>query len=99
MDGYPFPLYADTCLHVLEECAEYASDEYLIQLVKLQHIAEEINQALPRSDLESPHRSAAQIALCIRNLQSKLESFRSRLPNHLQQNRKCHLELQIISTY
>ncbi|MCJ1437433.1 hypothetical protein MMC27_006820 [Xylographa pallens] len=93
MDDYPFPLYADTCLNVLEESAEYPSDEYLIQLVRLQHIAEEISQALPRYDLELPHRSASQIALCIRTLQAKLEGFRSNLPTHLQQDRNVLIVL------
>ncbi|MCJ1382984.1 hypothetical protein MMC17_006097 [Xylographa soralifera] len=86
MDAYPFPLYAKTCLNVLEENAQHPSDEYLIQLVRLQNIAEEISRALPRSDLESPHSSTASIALCIRNLQVKLETFRNMLPIHLQQN-------------
>ncbi|MCJ1389948.1 hypothetical protein MMC18_002806 [Xylographa bjoerkii] len=86
MDDCPFPCYAEACMNVLEESAQYPSDEYLIQLVRLQHIAEEINQALPRSDLESPHSPTAPIALYIRTLQTKLEMFRSRLPIHLQQN-------------
>lgn len=80
--------FTESCLQVLEEAAEYQSDQYLIQLVKMQSIAEEINQALPRHNKDFSSGSSAPIALCMRTLQAKLDSFRMKLPIHLQQNRK-----------
>lgn len=78
----------ESCLRSLEQNPEYLSDEHLIQLVKLQFVAEEINQALPRHRQDFSSGSAAPIQLCIKTLQSKLDSFRMKLPLHLQQNRK-----------
>lgn len=80
--------YAENCIYVLEKSSECPSDEHLIQLVRLQKIAQEINEALPRYSDEFTSGSSAPISMCMRTLQSKLESFRAKLPLHLQQNRK-----------
>jgi hypothetical protein len=80
--------FTEACLQVLEKTAEYNSDQYVIQLVKMQSIAEEINQALPRHSQDFSSGSSAPVALCLRTLQEKLDSFRMKLPIHLQQNRK-----------
>jgi hypothetical protein len=80
--------YSEKCSQFLEESAEYPSDAHLIQLVRLQNIAQEINEALPRYEDDFSSGPSAPILMCIRTLQSKLESFRTKLPLHLQQNRK-----------
>jgi hypothetical protein len=84
---------SEKCLRSLEQNPEYLSDEYLIQLVKLQTFTEEINQALPRHKQDFSISSAAPVQMCIRTLQSKLDSFRMKLPLNLQQNRKMPLFL------
>ena len=80
--------FTESCLRAIEESAEYQSDSYLVQLVKIQSIAEEINEALPRYSQDFSSASSAPVALCMRTLHSKLDSFRMKLPLHLQQNRK-----------
>jgi len=80
--------HAENCMYFLEQSAEYPSDEHLIQLMRLQNITQEINEALPRYSDDFTSGSSGPISMCMRTLQSKLESFRIKLPLHLQQNRK-----------
>lgn len=80
--------YIESCIYVLEQSAECPSDEHLIQLVRLQKMGQEINETLPRYSDEFTSGSSAPISMCMKTLQSKLESFRIKLPLHLQQNRK-----------
>jgi len=51
--------FAQGCLHSIDQNSEHLLDEYLIQLVKLESVAEEITQALPR------HREGVQDNLCL----------------------------------
>lgn len=98
MDSLHHTEYAEYCTEVIEQNAEYPSDQMLIQLVRLQNITEEISQALPHDNFESPHwtqMSSAPIALCIKTLEKKLNMFRARIPAHLQQNRKPMLTLAL----
>lgn len=88
-DPIPNSKYVEHCAYTVEASAQFPSDQYLIHLVRLQHIAEEFNQALPHDSLDSPLMSSAPISLCIRSLQEKLNMFRSSLPTRLQQNREC----------
>jgi hypothetical protein len=103
--GIESPLIKTLCLAInastnigiqmLEQAMELDSDKFLIQMVKLQSFVEEINDALPRQTQEFMHGSAAPIQMCIRTLQSKLESFRRKLPLNLQQNRKLFLSSSV----
>ena len=89
--------YVEKCLQFLQDNDEYPSDALLTQLVRLQNIAQEINEALPRYEDDFSSGPTAPISMCIRTLQSKLESFRTKLPLHLQQNRKySSLRLEIL---
>jgi hypothetical protein len=80
--------YTEQYLQVIEKNPEYRTDDFLIQLVKMQLIMEEINDALPHHHTNFTSGSAAPVASCMRTLQAKLDSFRMRLPLHLQQNRR-----------
>lgn len=79
--------FTEECLRVFELRSEHTSDQYLIQLVRLQKLAEEINQALPRYRQDVNWGPAAPIASWMKTLQAKLEHFRMKLPLDLQQNR------------
>ncbi|RDW82404.1 hypothetical protein BP6252_03516 [Coleophoma cylindrospora] len=87
MDALRFTKYADICCRSLEEHAQYPSDEILIQLIRLQHISEQVQDALPHEDqFDLTPNTAAPVALCVKILHNKLNKIQSSLPPHLQQN-------------
>jgi hypothetical protein len=77
--------YAQACVSILQQSPLYLSDQYLVQLMKLQSIAEEISSVLPRDSFAlSPLSSTA--SSYIKSLQAKLNMFEECLPIHLRTN-------------
>jgi hypothetical protein len=91
LDDFRFTQYADKCVQILERCREYESDVYLVQLVRLQRIAEEVHQSIPRYNLMGSLPVQASIVQSVKTLQMKLDQFGRNLPSHLKQNRKSLL--------
>jgi hypothetical protein len=79
--------YTENCVEIIRDFQELPSDQYLLQLMKLESITREINDTLPRERLDlSPISGNA--AVCIKNIQNKLCVFEERVPIHLRGNRK-----------
>ncbi|KAL3425507.1 tRNA processing endoribonuclease [Phlyctema vagabunda] len=86
MDAIRFSKYTEDCCQSVEEHAQYPSDQILVQLIRLQHIAEQVQDALPHDVTDISPSSAAPVALCIKILQTKLHKLQGLLPIHLQHN-------------
>lgn len=73
--------YVDGCCHVLQEALEYPSDEFLVQLVRVQqltqHICSAMNADVPYEPGQIP------LAMMVHSLQAQLDSFQRNLPPHL----------------
>jgi hypothetical protein len=70
---------------------EYESDVYLVELVRLQQIAEKITQTLPYDAPQSFWTSKPPIGLLVKAFQTELQFFKSGLPQKLHQDRKLTL--------
>lgn len=77
--------YLDTCCSVLEAKMEYDSDVDLVQLVRIQKLAQSIAVTWDANtpSLPSTHLPPTMI---IQAFQEQLDSFRANLPPHLQEN-------------
>lgn len=87
MEPLRYVKYTENCLEILRDVQEYPSDLYLVQLMKLQVITREINDALPRDSMGIALISGST-SLYIKNLQTKLNVFQERVPISLRENRK-----------
>ena len=88
MPSKRYTKYAEHCVNVLEEQAQYPSDQHLVQLMQLQLIADEISQTLPHDQMDGAMASPTPMSFVIKTLQTKLNIFRNKLPSYLQNNRK-----------
>lgn len=77
--------YLDTCCSVLEAKMEYDSDVDLVQLVRIQKLAQSIAVTWDANtpSLPSTHLPPTMI---IQAFQEQLDSFRANLPPNLQEN-------------
>lgn len=77
--------YLDTCCNVLEAKMEYDSDVDLVQLVRIQKLAQSIAVTW---DVNSPSLPSTHLppTMIIQAFQEQLDSFRANLPPHLQEN-------------
>lgn len=82
--------YLDTCCSVLEANMEYESDLALVQMVKIQKLAQSIAVTWDGSSpsLPSTHLPPTMI---VQAFQQQIDSFRANLPPHLQENCKCFM--------
>lgn len=84
--------YTENCVEIIRDIQEYPSDQYLLQLMKLQNITREISETLPRENFE-PSLVSGPAALFIQKIHTKLDVFQERVPMHLRGNRKSMLFL------
>jgi hypothetical protein len=87
MEPIRFIKYVDDCVDIIRDIQEYPTDQYLLQLMKLQNISREINEVLPRDSLD-PAPISTTAATYIKKIQTKLNVFQERVPIHLRGNRK-----------
>ncbi|KAG5912889.1 hypothetical protein E4U42_001739 [Claviceps africana] len=81
----------DYCCKVIEATMEYPSDEYLIQLVKVQQLAQTISMTMAGDGMAPP--MSLPLVMVIQSFQDQLDTFRASLPPHLTQNSTllCHI--------
>ncbi|MCJ1359174.1 MAG: hypothetical protein MMC33_009174 [Icmadophila ericetorum] len=85
--------YCDECLRVLEEQKEFASDELLIQLVKVRLIAEKVVDLPWSGAAEGDHFARPSATFYLKSLQAQLHNFKSSTPSELADNHTLLLEL------
>jgi hypothetical protein len=91
LDAIRYTTHAEDSCNALSQKPEYESDIYLVQLVKLQQIAENITQALPYDAPQSFWTSKPPIGLLVKAFEMELQSFKESLPQALLQDRKLTL--------
>ncbi|KAG6018569.1 hypothetical protein E4U41_003763 [Claviceps citrina] len=81
----------DYCSKVIEAAMEYPSDEYLIQLVKIQQLAQTISLTVAGNGMAPP--MSLPLLMVIESFQDQLDTFRASLPPHLAHNSTllCHI--------
>ncbi|TAQ89435.1 hypothetical protein B7494_g2208 [Chlorociboria aeruginascens] len=99
MNSHPYTNYTEHCIQIIEESGEYPTDQMLVQLMKAQHIAEDISEALPRDNLDFSPASFGPISLCIKTLQKKLNTFKRNIPPLLQQNPFLLIQYHSVLTF
>lgn len=79
--------YLECCCRQIEEAAEYPSDELLVQLFKIQQLAQTISLTL---GAESTSFQSLQLPLTmvVQSFQQQIDIFKSSLPEHLKDNGK-----------
>lgn len=82
----PWSAYSDECLRILETQKEFASDAFLIQLVKLRLLSERVAQ-IPWS---GPGDVLARLpaTFYLKSLEAELHHFKSNVPDELMDNSK-----------
>ena len=78
--------YLDTCCHVLESHMEYPGDIYLVQLVRIQQLSQSISVVPSLRGISTPNDLPPNIVA--KTLQQQIDSYRSRIPEHLKDNRE-----------
>ncbi|KAI0127084.1 hypothetical protein BJ170DRAFT_596643 [Xylariales sp. AK1849] len=80
--------YIDQCLRELETAKEYESDLLLVQLVRIQHLADRISQlhSRDRMDDELPGIPRAPVTAYLNAFQTELDRFKAQIPRHLRKN-------------
>ncbi|KAJ5971680.1 uncharacterized protein N7479_001598 [Penicillium vulpinum] len=78
-----FTRYTDECCNVLEQVAEYPTDAYLVQLVRVMNLADRIHHTLYHTDLDFSSISSVHppIGLSIRWLETELKQLKARMPS------------------
>ena len=77
----------EPCCAALEEAKQYPSDEFLVQLVKIQQIAHSISLTVA----QRPGQPTFQMPLTmvIQSFQEQLDAFHNTLPIHLKDHSTC----------
>ncbi|KAG6013597.1 hypothetical protein E4U43_007209 [Claviceps pusilla] len=81
----------DYCLKVIEATMEYPSDEYLIQLVKIQQLAQTISMTMAGNGMAPP--MSLPLIMVIQSFQDQLDTFRASIPPRLAHSSTllCHI--------
>ncbi|WYZ40386.1 hypothetical protein EsH8_IV_000727 [Colletotrichum jinshuiense] len=84
-DAFMNATYLECCCRQIEEAAEYPSDELLVQLFKIQQLAQTISLTL---GAESTSFQSLQLPLTmvVQSFQQQIDIFKSSLPEHLKDN-------------
>jgi hypothetical protein len=91
LDALRYTAHVEETCNALLRNPEYDSDVFLVQLVRLQQMAEKITQTLPCDAPQSFWASKPPMGLLVKAFQTELQSFKSALPQNLQQDRKLTL--------
>ncbi|KAJ5503892.1 hypothetical protein N7463_006766 [Penicillium fimorum] len=78
-----FTRYTDECCNVLDQVAEYPSDAYLVQLVRVMNLADRIHHTLYNNELHSLSVSSASppLGLSIRWFEAELKQLKDSMPS------------------
>lgn len=82
IDGMQYHAHIESCRQALIDAAEYPSDRYLNELVRIQVAVQDISSSLPAE--EHGQGWSAPLELYVKSLRSKLDGVRQSLPKELQ---------------
>lgn len=76
----------DNCVKVIESSREFASDEYLVKLVKIQQLAQTISMTMAAEGGIAP--MSLPLVMMVQSYQEELDTFRASLSPQYADNRK-----------
>lgn len=68
--------YTEECCQLISEAAEYPTDLYLVQVVKLISMSEKINRTVNAQDWDSSSSIIAPVGAMVKLLEAELQSFK-----------------------
>lgn len=80
---------------MLSQNPDYKSDIYLVQLVKLQQISEQITHNLPFDAPQSFWTLKPPVGMLVKAIQTELKSFKESLPQALDHDRRPTLSTRL----
>ncbi|KAF6830530.1 tRNA processing endoribonuclease [Colletotrichum plurivorum] len=83
-DAFMDTTYLESCCRQIQESAEYPSDELLVQLFKIQQLAQSISLTLGAES--TSFQTQLPLTLVVQSFQQQLEIFKTALPEHLKDN-------------
>jgi hypothetical protein len=86
LDSIRYASHIEDCLQVVVAAAEYDTDIFLVQKVKLQKIVEEVRF----SGLHNDSSLKGPVGMYVSSFQAALQEYKSALPANLQQNSQYH---------
>lgn len=78
----------DSWCSAIELQAELPSDELLVQLIRIQKLAQTISLTIASASAGGAVPAAALLAMVVHGFQQQLQAFRSGLPAHFRHNSK-----------
>ncbi|KAK7430087.1 hypothetical protein QQZ08_003478 [Neonectria magnoliae] len=90
----------ETCCRVLGSTMQYASDEYLVKLVRIQQLAQSISLTMAIDNL-SQHAMKLPLTMVVRSFQDQLDQFSTSLAPRFADNDtlKCHVNVAQVLLY
>jgi hypothetical protein len=74
-----FTKYTEECCKALDEAAEYPTDAFVVQLVRVMKLAERIHHTLYHTEIHSSSVSSPPLGLSIKWLEAELKQLKSRM--------------------
>ncbi|KAM0332410.1 hypothetical protein ACHAQA_002690 [Verticillium albo-atrum] len=103
IDPMRFSPYMEQCLRELEQAREAESDEYLVQLIRMQMLAEKVAHLNLREEVDGGSDAASRAPLSgyVSVFRTELDRLRANMPAHLRDNLliKSHLNIIRIRLY
>ncbi len=81
--------YLDTCCQILEQRMEYQTDGNLVNLIRIQQLAQSIS--LTFAFRGSGVQPDLPVNIIVENFQQQLQAFKTLLPERLKENRESFL--------
>ncbi|KAL1888029.1 hypothetical protein Sste5346_009826 [Sporothrix stenoceras] len=103
LGGTRYTKYIDQCVNELEQAAEYKSDQLVVELIRVQNLAETIFHFHNRDQLldDLPGVPRLSPIVYLEALQAELDRLRAALPQHLRSNPllTCHYNSARLSLF
>lgn len=88
LDALRYTAHLEESCNALAQDPEFERDIYLVQLVRLQKIAEQITQSIPYDAPQSFWTSKPPIGMLVKAFEAQLEAFKGAIPRDLQHDGK-----------
>ena len=76
MEPLRFTKYSNECCDTVQEASEFPTDAYLVQLVRVMHLADRMNRTISVNEFETPAVLSAPLGLSIRWYQAEIQKLK-----------------------
>ncbi|KIW70231.1 hypothetical protein, variant [Phialophora macrospora] len=91
--------YAEECCQLISAAAEYPTDVYLVQVVKLLHMGDKINRTFGQQEWDPSSNVSAPIGASVKSLEPELLKLKPSVPLDSLQNVLLLLHYYAVETY